>query len=148
MHNQLSILIAALLCMLLCAGCKSNPANPGSTQQPECELGTQALKVCSPNGGEVFQVGDTLYIEWNADLNAINDAALYFSNNGGLDWIDLNSASIEPGNRIWGRFPWVIPSSINVYEQNRPVASNQCLIRINDYDMQFEDLSDAAFEIK
>ena len=94
------------------------------------------VSVVFPNGGEIFEVGDTIDIGWiAADYSGIDHVDIEFSHTGGYDWeilyLDLENDSTEP---------WVIPN----------IPSMHCLIRITAYDTYMnlnEDESDTLFRI-
>lgn len=95
------------------------------------------VSVLFPNGGEVFEVGDTIDIEWTAsDYFGIDFIDVQFSCTGGLNWetlyVNLENDSIEQ---------WIIPSTVSMY----------CLVRIIARDTFMNanaDESDSVFAIR
>ncbi|MCX7735523.1 MAG: T9SS type A sorting domain-containing protein [Candidatus Kapabacteria bacterium] len=90
------------------------------------------IKVLSPNGGEVWKVGDKNKIEW-ASSN-IEKIKIEYSTNGGTNWIVIK----ENVNASDANFDWTVPET----------PSKNCLVKISHqtYSAQF-DQSDAPFEI-
>ncbi len=61
------------------------------------------LSIIAPNGGEAWYIGDTNDILWNAmDTNLIhNSVYLWYSLNGGTDYISLAEAIANSGSYAW-----------------------------------------------
>jgi len=92
-----------------------------------------ALRIVSPNGGENFQVGDNVTIEWNsvASLNTVN---LDYQIKGENSWRFIGQNI--PANQ--GSFVWNIPNT----------PSDSILIRLSDQnDANFYDLSNDYIRI-
>jgi M6 family metalloprotease-like protein len=112
-----------------------------SSEAGECVAGPDlvapTVTVASPNGGEAFEPGDTIYVQWIADDNNVVDSvSIYYSQNAGVDFTLL--ASSEPDDSIYA---WVAPD----------ISSDSCLVRVVAYDpaqLAGEDVSDAIFAIK
>ena len=99
-----------------------------------------AITVNSPNGGESYQVGynpltDPI-IKWTATDNVgVQKVDIYYSTNGGTNWIAISSGSANTGN-----YYWQIPNT----------PSSNCFVRIVAHDTSgntAEDRSDAKFTI-
>jgi len=90
------------------------------------------LTVQSPNGGEVWIVGETEEITWT-DIN-VYDVKIELSEDDGTSW----STIVESTPNI-GTYSWVVEST---------VSSTECLIRITNFDDGLVyDISDAVFII-
>ena len=90
------------------------------------------LTVQSPNGGEVWIVGETKEITWT-EIN-VYDVKIELSEDDGTSW----STIVESTPNI-GTYSWVVEST---------VSSTQCLIRITNFDDGLVyDISDAVFII-
>jgi hypothetical protein len=90
------------------------------------------LTVQSPNGGEVWIVGETKEITWT-DIN-VYDVKIELSEDDGTSW----STIVESTPNI-GTYSWVVEST---------VSSTECLIRITNFDDGLVyDISDAVFII-
>ncbi|HEC77654.1 MAG TPA: T9SS type A sorting domain-containing protein [candidate division WOR-3 bacterium] len=94
------------------------------------------VTVVSPNGGEVWNIGEFDTIRWTASDNSqIDSISLYYSTNNGTDWNLI--ASGEPND---SEYIWQVPAT----------PSNECLVRIVAYDPfpnTGEDVSDGVFTI-
>lgn len=94
------------------------------------------LEMESPNGGEVWKVGDTKHIKWNATF--FSDVTLSYSTNGGDNWKAI-SFSVDRTMDQWGNYAWEIPNT----------PSTNCIVSIAPYnDSSTEVRSAAPFEIR
>lgn len=95
------------------------------------------VTVLVPNGGEVWNIGDTETIQWIAsDNTGVDSVSILYSTNNGSDWISI--ATSEPND---SSYDWQIPST----------PSTQCLVRVIAYDgfpNIGEDMSDNTFTIR
>lgn len=91
-----------------------------------------AVTVTSPNGGEVFDIGDVYPITWTSQ-NTSGAVKIQVSRNNGATW-----GTIADSTEDDGQFDWTVggPSSQN------------CLIKVMDYGGAAEDQSDAVFIIQ
>lgn len=66
------------------------------------------ITIIAPNGGEAWYIGDTNNILWTAtDTNLTpNTIYLWYSMNGGMDYITLAEAIANSGT-----FPWLMPNT-------------------------------------
>jgi hypothetical protein len=98
----------------------------------------QFIAITSPNGGEVWQVGNptTRTINW-AFSGTSNYFTIDYSINNGVTWQSINSyyfANTSPAS-----FTWTIPNT----------PSTQTLVRVSDYNNTCRnDVSDAVFTIQ
>jgi hypothetical protein len=94
------------------------------------------VTVIYPNGGEMFEEGDTLDIEWVAtDNRGVDSVGIYISDDGGLEFSHI--AGGEPNDSL---FQWIVPM----------MSSDSCLVRIVAYDPSLltgSDESDEFFRI-
>lgn len=78
-----------------------------------------AVTVNSPNGGETWQGGSTQTITWTAtdDKTPAGDLLvdLYFSSNGGTDWLPIDFSGDNSG-----AYSWTVPE----------INSSQCLVKV------------------
>ncbi len=91
-----------------------------------------SITVTSPNGGEVWTVGQSRNITWTT-TGTVGNVQIHYSINSGATWISITNNTANDGVHAW-----TIP--------NTPSAN--CLIRIwerSDYDPS--DISDAVFAI-
>jgi hypothetical protein len=95
------------------------------------------VTVSYPNGGEVFEPGDTVYVQWIAeDNNAVDSVSIFYSQNGGGDFTLL--ASSEPNDST---FMWIAPD----------IESDSCMVRVVAFDpamLTGADVSDGMFTIE
>ena len=93
-----------------------------------------SVQLQAPNGGEMFNAGNTVVILWNAD-SSVKFVDLSYSIDSGVTWQDI--ASLLPNS---GSYSWVAPS----------IISNACRVKITVADKYWntgEDVSDTAFAI-
>jgi hypothetical protein len=95
-----------------------------------------SVTVTAPNGGEIWNVGDTEDIMWTAtDSDGVDSVSIYYSIDGGGDY-----TLIASGEANDGVYPWTIPD----------LPTNSALIKVVAYDPAInegEDVSDAVFTI-
>ena len=92
------------------------------------------INLVYPNGSEIFEVGDTVQVEWaGTDLNgAIN---IEFSSNNGQAWSYL---AFSWSNLTGGTYNWIIPN----------IITDSALIKVNFYDVpSVADSSNNKFSI-
>jgi hypothetical protein len=91
-----------------------------------------SVAVESPNGGEVWVIGETEDITWTG-VN-VDDVKIELSINNGVDW-----ATIEESVPNTGTYSWTVTAQD---------SSDQCLIRISNVENGFVfDISDEVFTI-
>jgi len=95
------------------------------------------VTVTAPNGGEVWDVGQTYAITWNAtDNEAVTQISIYYSYDGGTNYDFVDNLSGNPGS-----YNWTVPNT----------PSTQCLVKVYAYDAATNegwDVSDAFFTIQ
>ncbi len=97
-----------------------------------CGQATSSLSLSAPNGGEVFQIGESAIISWETE-GAIGLVRLQYSINGGSSWIQAADSLDNTGV-----YEWEVPS----------VNSYQCRVRIIGQDNPLvQDQSDGNFAI-
>jgi len=93
-----------------------------------------AVTVMSPNGGEVWQSGDSHAITWTAvPTDGVID--IYYSSDNGGTWTQVAAGEVNDG-----AYPWTVPS----------LDSAQCLVRVVITDAATgtaQDTSDGVFTI-
>lgn len=91
-----------------------------------------SLSLLSPNGGENYFVGDTLYIEWDADF--VNNINIDLSTDGGQSYFNIanNVNTNQFEYKILAQQAWI---------------SNQARIKITSTQGNLSDISDANFSI-
>lgn len=86
--------------------------------------------VTNPNGGEIFEVGDSYSLSWVSSSTS-SHFRIYYSTDNGASWTYLSSTYSDYYN-------WSIPN----------IPSTECLIKVSDYDNScIFDVSDANFTI-
>jgi hypothetical protein len=94
-----------------------------------------ALALTSPNGGEVWIVGDSRNITWNR-TGSIANVKLEYSTDAGINYPNTITTSTDAST---GTYAWTIPDAIGT----------QLRVRVTDAsDATVFDTSDANFEIK
>lgn len=100
------------------------------------DLEPPTITVTHPNGGESYNPGDTVDIEWIATDNAcVETIDIYYSVNGGADYTELVT-----GEEDDSLYEWIIPQ----------VFGDSCIVRIVAYDPSShiaEDESDGPFYV-
>ena len=100
------------------------------------------IRVISPNGGEGYNSGDTVEIQWETNTSVISDVDIFYSVNAGDTWEKINAeSSVSISDSEWGEYPWVIPPG---------TESQECLIRVEKYEAvqaSHRDMSDGVFSI-
>jgi hypothetical protein len=94
-----------------------------------------SLAVTSPNGSEVWKVGDTEDITWTRN-GSIASVKLEYSTNGGITYPGTIAASVDA---YTGIYPWTVSDAI----------STQVKVRVSDVlDSTVNDASDSNFKIQ
>jgi hypothetical protein len=96
---------------------------------------TQPLTVISPNGGEVFKVGDRMLIRWLSSNN--DNSAFARINITGSNYYSVFSRTLDDGSESW-----TIPANI----QGGSYQMSVSLCR-SDNDCYTNDFSDSSFKI-
>jgi len=101
---------------------------------PVCEwVGPPRLEVISPDGGEIWAVGDIHYITWLSPHFIGDSVKLEFSTNAGSSWMPVINKTPNDGEH-----PWVIPNNLSAL----------CRVRVSDaVDGVPADTSDSNFTI-
>lgn len=103
----------------------------------EPDLEPPAVTVVYPNGGEIFDAGDTIRVEWIAtDNRRVDSVSVYYSMNAGASY-----GLLTHGYPADSSFAWILPSSL----------SDSCLVRVVAYDpglLTGSDESDSLFAIR
>jgi hypothetical protein len=103
----------------------------------------ESVRILSPNGGETYQVGQTIHVYFTADPLKLTGAIPQLSKDGGTTW-NLCDPDMEepiyPQDPDYGNYVWTIPAA---------AASGNCKIRIIDHANSgtVNDASDASFTI-
>jgi hypothetical protein len=96
-------------------------------------VGSPRVEVTSPNGGEVWLVGETHNITWFSENFTGDSVKLEFSTDAGTNWMPIINKTPNDGVH-----PWLIPDSI----------STQCRVKVSDpVDGIPYDISDSNFTI-
>jgi len=95
----------------------------------------KAIKIISPNGGEIIKSGRKHLIKWESnDLNS-NSVRIYLSLDNGEKWDILNNNTNNSGEYYW-----------EVESTNQDLST--CLVKITDYiETNISDESNAKFSI-
>ena len=94
--------------------------------------------ITNPNGGEIFNEGDTISITWNSGGDISQDVNIYYSKDGGMDWNQIPNIGYYEDND--GIYSWTIP--------NQTYTSDSCLVKIMDRNNSaWYDISDSYFTI-
>ncbi len=106
--------------------------NPLSATYNDGSITPYQLLLTAPDGGEVWQVGQSYDIEWESFESPNN--ALYYSTDNGQSWILIEELG-GPRNSSYG---WTVPNT----------PTSQALVKVVDTDNNtISDQSDAAFTI-
>ncbi|MBD3421714.1 MAG: T9SS type A sorting domain-containing protein [Chitinivibrionales bacterium] len=99
--------------------------------------------IASPNGNEQFTAGDNITIEWSTNTSITDEAMIDFSVDGGTNWHAVNDATLHTSDTDWQKYRWTIPAKAD----SKPISSDECVIRVRDYEAYFVDYSDEFFSI-
>jgi hypothetical protein len=93
---------------------------------------TPTLTVTSPDGGEIWVIGESKNVTWGS-TGTVSNVNIDFSANNGVSWISIATNTANDGIHTW-----TIPST----------ASTSCLVRIQDaVDGDPSDTSNSVFSI-
>jgi hypothetical protein len=138
----LAIVILAIICICFCNK-KNTPLSPTSP------VPGNGITVLTPNGNEIYHVGDTMDITWLLEDTSVVGLQIDFSPDGGANYFNfglLQSAFPEFQSR---KVPWVIPDSIGLGSGIKSTCTNSCRIFVHDYfDYSISDVSDKYFSIR
>ncbi|MCK6604313.1 MAG: T9SS type A sorting domain-containing protein [Ignavibacteriaceae bacterium] len=96
------------------------------------------VRLITPNGGEIYQVGKKMRISWNRSAN-ISNLNFDLSTDNGSTWINDIITNVDAGNNN-GSYEWVI---------NRNLPSANVKLRIKDATApEIDDISDLKFDLK
>jgi C1A family cysteine protease len=102
------------------AGCGGGYSSQASACAAGPDIIAPTATVLYPNGGEIFEIGDTIRVAWNAtDNRRVDSVSVYYSDDAG-NTFEL----LAHGWRADSSYQWIIPSSL----------SDSCLVRIVAYD--------------
>jgi hypothetical protein len=117
-------------CRIRVTGTAITPVS--DTSNADFTISSRGIVVTSPNGGEVFLVGDTMPISWDSSGAGAN-VKIEISRNGGGSWQTIHGSTPNDGEYSW------------------PVAgpiSSACRVRVTgDALIPVSDMSDADFAI-
>jgi hypothetical protein len=142
--GALFLLSSALLCC--CRGAPLMGSGSASGAGPLDTVGP--VVVIAPNGGETWRTDSTVTIAIAAqkDLSVI----VSISQDGGLQWSDLfygGSIDLTAGETL--SIPFKVPDSIDMADSRQCLKSDECLIRVADYDIPaVHDVSDGYFSVQ
>ncbi len=97
-------------------------------------LATPVITLNTPTGGEILNTNAPFTISWTYDNPATEYLYLEYSSNNGLDW---NYIDYVLNNGIAGNYDWTTPAT----------ESEQCLIRISDYYLDFVSDTSNTFSV-
>ncbi len=90
------------------------------------------ITVTSPNGGEVWHVGENRTISWTSQ-NTSGNVKIEYSFTSGISWTTIITSTPDDGSH-----PWIVPNT----------PSTNCFVRITDVDGTSSDQSDEPFTIE
>ncbi|MCK9401677.1 MAG: T9SS type A sorting domain-containing protein [Bacteroidales bacterium] len=97
-------------------------------------LETPVITLSSPLGGEIWNTGSAYNISWSYDNPSAYYVYLEYSADNGQTWNYISYVVIED---IQGSYEWITPD----------ISSNQCLIRVSDYYLDFVSDTSNVFSI-
>lgn len=101
------------------------------------------LSLVSPNGGEAWQQGQEVAIEWAGDDSLVQSVHLSVSADGGVTWHAVTVAPVSRTDSSWGSFRWTVPTDFG----GGSSLSEACLFAVRTVDAVYQDVSDGVFEI-
>ncbi len=84
------------------------------------------FEIYSPLQGDTYNVGDTIFIQWDKDVFLLNLAVISFSK-GKVRYI-THDEGIDSKSPQWGNLAWKIPDTIS------DTTIQQCYIQVADYE--------------
>jgi hypothetical protein len=108
------------------------------------------LVLLSPNGGEVYQAGEMITVEWRADTSILTEVVVDISFDAGRSWRSLlDSGSISLYDSNWPRYQVTVPGQPGDAAWMPSESSTKCRIRVAPYDNPnaSADKSDADFTL-
>ena len=159
-YGRLALVIGVLLIGVLCGLSKPGPNRcPHYPPSPPLDVSDPVFQIISPNGGEVFHVGDQCTVKVRSRLHC--PSALIFVDIGGKNlWppsgsvmtaeLPGDSASGVAGDSTINAVIFTVPESLTTYGGSQVYSvSDSCLITITDYKTEtYWDFSDCYFSIK
>lgn len=97
-------------------------------------LATPVISLTVPEGGEVWNTGSAYNISWSYDNPSAYYVYLEYSADNGQTWNYISYVVIED---IQGSYEWITPD----------ISSNQCLVRVSDYYLDFVSDTSNVFAI-
>jgi hypothetical protein len=159
-YGRLALLIGVLLVGVLCTPTKPGPNRcPHYPPPPPLDASDPVFQIISPNGGEVFHVGDQCTVKVRSRLPC--PSALIFVDIGGKSlWppsfsvmtasLPGDSAAGSAGDSTINAVIFTVPDSLTQLGGGMVYSvSDSCLITITDYKTEtYSDFSDCYFSIK
>lgn len=96
------------------------------------------VEILSPKGSEVFRVGDTVTVEWRADLVRVSNVVLELSTANGRHRAPIHPEAIATTDSLWGRLEWLVPDSAGTM----PTVNESCAVIVSDYNRMYSHSSD------
>jgi len=159
-HGRLAFLAAVLLTAVVCSPTKSGPNRcPHSPQPGPVDTFDPWVRIISPNGGEVFHVGDQCTVKVRSRYPLSSSEV--FVNIGGKElspdtpFVPLgatlpgDSAAGAAGDTVVNAVIFTIPDSFSQqFGPNVSAISDECLISLNAYvPPYYGDTSNCYFSI-
>lgn len=117
----------------------------GNSEDPVFDPYDPNFKVVSPNGGEVFYLGDTIKLRLSSKKNI--NSAVKITIDGGLNWKYLINSSIDPYSD--SIIPIILTLNILGVDSSNISDFSECMVMIEDYGTgRYSDYSDSFFTIK
>lgn len=123
------------LCLVRVSGAEGEPSDESDQVFTIISQSQSDLRVLTPNGGEIWEVGSVHPVEWTGggDINNVN---IKYSKDNGVTWKGIVQSTANTGS-----YEWIVPATV----------SDECLLRVTANDGNEEpipsDVSDAVFSI-
>jgi hypothetical protein len=109
-----------------------------------------AVTLIEPNGGQSYTIGDTIVVTWRANPDSI--ATIYVKLQVVFEtfMISGQQSGLDAGDGLETSFSWAVPDSILdefTFEMVPMPGSDQCIIQVSDYNLNYVDKSDQPFSI-
>jgi hypothetical protein len=122
-----------------------------STEENAMEAGPMpALTLISPNGGENYKIGDTILVKWKANPDSLVTVYVVLQYDIETFTISGETGGLDAGGGKETMFAWIIPDSLYDSFWGTMIAtpaSENCLVEISDYNLNYTDRSDSPFSI-
>ena len=135
--KKISVIFVVTLSLLLSTSLFGQVTAEGTSSVGILDSQNPEVEVTSPNGSEIYQIGDNVDITWTATDSSFGETpiSIYYSTNSGVSF-----SLIEDDVANTGSYSWAIPNDPSLEVLVRVAA-------IDSFGLSEDDTSDAVFKI-